>query len=414
MYIFPRVFRSNTTETVYLRCDGAADVEIKLQPMEKYLIPHSKMRIDEEERYAFSPMKNEGNGLFSFEYAFQDEQKYSVRIKFDGEITSSSVYALDADLFSLRAFKGDTHVHTCRSDGLKPPFETVCDYLSRGYGFISVTDHHQYAPSLEARDVISPLTDAITVLRGEEVHNAPMGYIHIVSLDADSSIGQVIDNDPDYVDARVNEILSCRSLDGLKHPYTAAYRIFVANEIRRAGGISVLTHPLWDAYGEYNMDTDELVYHLKNKTFDAFELLADDDFYGNGDNLQVALYYELASQGVSTSLLGSSDCHTTEAEYSFFNRHFSLVFSDNVKNLPSAIKNGMCVAVNRRSDSDFFVFGDFRLVKYARFLLTAYYPQYSALTSRLSEILLREKRRTEELEGIEDSIRELNNKFFHP
>ena len=74
----------------------------------------------------------------------------------------------------------------------------------------------------------------------------------------------------------------------------------------------------------------------------------------------------------------------------------------------------MCVAVNRRSDSDFFVFGDFRLVKYARFLLTAYYPQYSALTSRLSEILLREKRRTEELEGIEDSIRELNNKFFHP
>ena len=171
MKIFPRIFRSNNVQTVYLRYDGEIVPEIKLQPMEKYLIPHDKMRIDEEERYPFFAMKKERDGIYSYEYAFQNEQKYSIRIRLGEDIVNSSVYALDNDLLDLRPFKGDTHIHTTRSDGKKPPLETACDYRAAGYDFIAITDHHEYAPSIEAQNEISSRTDEFTVFRGEEVHN---------------------------------------------------------------------------------------------------------------------------------------------------------------------------------------------------------------------------------------------------
>jgi hypothetical protein len=192
--------------------------------MEKYLIPHDRMRIDEEERYPFFAMKNEGNGLYSYEYAFQDEQKYSVRIRLGEDIVNSSVYALDDDLFALRPFKGDTHVHTTRSDGKKPPFETACDYRAAGYDFIAITDHHKYEPSIETQKEISSRTDEFTVFRGEEVHNGPMGYVHIVNFGGKSSVSRIIDDKPEYVRERVAEIMSSSALKHLKHPYTAAFR----------------------------------------------------------------------------------------------------------------------------------------------------------------------------------------------
>lgn len=414
MNLYPRIFKAKAIGKIFFRYTGDVLPEIKVQPMEKYLIPHDKMRIDEEDRYPYYIMTKENEGLFSYCYEFLHEQKYSVIIRINGEtVLSSHVYALENDLYSLRFFKGDTHIHTTRSDGLKSPLETACAYRAAGYDFIAVTDHHQFDPSIETINEISSRTNLFTAFRGEEVHNGSMGYIHIVSFNGQSSVSKIIDNDQEYVKARINTILAENNFEGLSHPYTAAYRIFVADEIRKAGGIPILTHPLWDAYGEYNMDMDELAYHLKNNTFDAFELLADDDRFGNGDNLQTALYYELASKGVKTSLLGASDCHDTDGELSYFNRHFSLVFAPDAKEIPNSVKKGMCVAVNRRSDNDFFVFGDFRLVKYARFVLNSFYPEYAALTSEHAKALAEsDGTRTEKIIQTENVINDFTKMYF--
>ena len=250
-----------------------------------------------------------------------------------------------------------------------------------------LTDHHRYAPSLEARDAIAPLTDTFTVFPGEEVHNKDMGYVHIVNFGGKSSVNNIIENDPDYVKERIAAIAEAVTLPENVDPATTCMRLFITEEIRRAGGLAVLAHPFWNTGGEYSMESAEMVYHLKNGSFDALELLASDDHNGNGDNLQVALYYTLRDEGVRTPILGASDRHDPEKPTSLFNRHFSMVFAKNPADIPDAVGRGMSVAVNRRSDDDFFVFGDYRLVKYARFLLGEFYPHYATLTAAHADAL---------------------------
>ena len=47
------------------------------------------------------------------------------------------------------------------------PFEVACHYRAAGYDFISITDHHLYAPSLEAKAEVENLTKEFFVFKGE-------------------------------------------------------------------------------------------------------------------------------------------------------------------------------------------------------------------------------------------------------
>ncbi len=40
-------------------------------------------------------------------------------------------------------FKGNTHAHTCLSDGILTPDELVSRYASHGYSFTAITDHRR-------------------------------------------------------------------------------------------------------------------------------------------------------------------------------------------------------------------------------------------------------------------------------
>ena len=53
-----------------------------------------------------------------------------------------------------------------------------------------------------------------------------------------------------------------------------------------------MAHPCWEAYGEYNMQMEDLVYLWKNGKFDALEVLAGCDTppSNNGNNLQTAIW----------------------------------------------------------------------------------------------------------------------------
>ena len=170
--IFPKVFKAGERQKVYLKCpslknDTVGVVTIKIQPMEIYGIPHTeKYRIDEETRYSYEAMFREKAGLYSVEYSFAQEQKYDVKVELNGaRIYRSQIYAVAEDLVGINGYKGDTHLHTNRSDGQGEPFDVGCAYRAAGYDFIAITDHHKYAPSLEGKEAFEALTEQFTVFR---------------------------------------------------------------------------------------------------------------------------------------------------------------------------------------------------------------------------------------------------------
>ena len=412
--IFPKVYSSHSTSRVSIKLSeySGEKITIKIQPMEAYSIPHTPVfRIDEEDRYPYLAAQGE-NDLRDVDFSFIEEQRYSVRVKADEEIIYHGyLYALDEDLSGLTAYKGDTHLHSCRSDGEGTPFEVAVAYRAANYDFIAITDHHRYAPSLEAREQLSPLTDLFTVFPGEEVHNKDMGYFHIVNFNGSSSVNDIIETDDEYVEGEIERILKSASLPENVDKRSMAYRIFVSEHIRKCGGVSIFAHPYWDVFGEYHCQTSEAVAHLRRGDFDALELLAGCDRTGNGNNIQVALWADLRADGVRIPIVGASDSHSTTKSNSLFNKQFSIVFARSAEEIPDAIKAERSVAVLRRSDSDFEVFGSFRLVKYARFLLDEYLPLRLPLAVRHAEALA--KRENKDIQTIEEELRSLDRLFFN-
>ncbi len=416
--VHPKVIKSYSTERIYVEFneEPTDSVVIKIQPMEQYGIPHTeKFRIDEEERYLYVEMKKESGIKYSAEHTFIGEQRYSVRIKIgNSRPLEAYVYAVNEDYAALRPFKGDTHLHTNRSDGEGYPFEVACAYRRAGFDFIAVTDHHKMPPSKEARDAIGSLTSHFTVFVGEEVHNKSMGYFHVINFGGTESVNTLIETDDDYVTRGLAEIKNSTVFPPEVDADNCAYRIFIANEIRKKGGMAIMAHPYWDCYGEYNAQTEDVRFLLKGGYYDALEVLAGCDRTGNGNNLQAALWADLRAEGARIPVVGASDSHSTTNKHSLFNKQFSVVLAKDVDDVPNAIKNELSVAVNRRTGADFYCIGGFRAVKYVRFLMEEYYPEYEPLTAAHSEALARGRKDgvTEELRAAEKAIDEFNSRFF--
>ncbi len=417
--IFPKVFKADCNQTLFVSviCDELIDsslLEVKIQPMEKYAVLHTPLyRIDEEFRYDYMPLNDEGNGLYSVNYNFIGEQQFTLKIKYDGSvIRNTHIYSVEQDLAQLKSYKGDTHLHSCRSDGEETPFEVACNYRAAGYDFIAITDHHKFEPSLEAQREIKALTDLFYVFSGEEVHNKDMGYFHIINFNGESSINDIIETDDAYVESEINRILSSYDLTQLSDPRCVAYRIFVAEHIRKANGVAIMAHPFWECYGEYHMQTEEFIYHWEKGHFDALEVIAGCDGTGNGNNLQEMLRCDMLAQGYKIPVVGSSDAHTTVNKCSIdkFNNQFTIVFAKNFDTIPNAIKNGCAVAIERRDDSDYRVIGSFRYVKYARFLMQEFYPTYATLCCQHANAL--KEGNIQKINFAETEINDFISKFF--
>ena len=411
--IFPKVFAADKAQRIFIKLSEpvatGASVKLKVQPMESYGIEHTpRYRIDEEERYPYVEAKREGEDLYSLEYDFFSEQKYNVRVKIDGCNLGSRqyVYSVGNDLLRLNPLKCDTHLHTCRSDGDGTPFEVGISYRSKGYDFIAVTDHHKMQPSLEAKEQFAALTDKFFVIRAEEVHNKGMGYFHIINLGGEFSVNEIIEAEDGFAEREVERYLKDEYPEGTT-PYICAYRRFVSDMIRRGGGVAVMAHPFWECFGEYNMPSRDVRYLLKSGCYDAVELLAACDQNGNGNDMLIALWQEILYEGVRVPVLGASDSHNATDSDTLFNKQFSIVFAEGEGDVLEAVKQGRTVAVRMRDVADFTVFGSFRLVKYARFLLDEYFPEYvrlaanhaSALMEKDNAVIAAAEREIEEYQG---------------
>jgi hypothetical protein len=188
-----------------------------------------------------------------------------------------------------------------------------------------------------------------------------------------------------------------------------AYRIFIAREIRKCGGLAIMAHPMWDVEGEYHTQTSEILYLWEKGEFDALELFAgcDSIFYGN--NLQLSLWTEMRANGLTIPVVGVSDAHNFDNPLSLFNKSYTLVFSKDFDSVPEAIKSEQSVAVYDFTDKDFQCAGRYRFVNYARFLLTHYFPPYAVLTTAHARALATGN---EDIAKTEKDIIDFQNHFF--
>jgi hypothetical protein len=176
-----------------------------------------------------------------------------------------------------------------------------------------------------------------------------------------------------------------------------------------------MAHPYWATFGEYHMQTDDVVYLWRNGHYDALEVIASCDGNCNGNNLHEALRTELALEGISIPVVGASDAHTLNPEKAdeHFNIQFTIAFAKSPKDVKDAILKEKTVAVFSRSEHDFHVVGRFRYVKYARFLLDEYFPLYTRLTAEHAQALsLAKNGDLSALASAEESINAFKKKFF--
>ncbi len=414
---YPKAVAANRRHTLYFRLSGdlpAEGIQVKVQPMEIYGVSHAPDYWSHHaDRYSWSDLTCQGDGLYTAEVDFAAEQRYSLKLRCGEDIFYSGyAYAVEPDLGALRPYKGDTHLHTSRSDGTSPPFETACAYRANGYDFIAVTDHGRYYPSVDLAAELKPLTDRFYVMPGEEVHPKGGSYFHIISLNADRHITEVFEQRPEEVETGIRQILDTRDFSGLPDPRAAAIRIFIASQIRAAGGVAVMAHPFWESGDEYNMQPVECRYHLRNGDFDVLELLGGNDDTGNGNNLLELVWNDLRTEGVCVPVIGSSDAHNIVfwSDYDHFSRQFSVVLATGYDDLADAIKEGRAVPVRRESDKHFRCLGDYRYAKYARFLMGEYYPGYIALCATHAEALA--NRDAAAIAIAEKTIADYQEKFY--
>ena len=109
-------------------------------------------------------------------------------------------------------FKGNLHCHTTNSDGRLTPEECKAFYVSRGYDFLSITDHRKLSEATH-------MEDGMLILCGMEMdYNLPGEVIHLVGVG-------------------LNEEMA-------KHDVSRNPQTYI-NLVNRYGGKAILAHPAW-------------------------------------------------------------------------------------------------------------------------------------------------------------------------
>ena len=349
------------------------------------------------------------DGYLTLRASFPREGMYQILL-LDGEggkpAAELRVYALDGDMRGRYPFRGDLHMHTCRSDGHDDPFTVCANYRAHGYDFTVISDHNRYYPSLEAREKFligpddeSPIT-GLLVVRGEEVH-LPLNAAHYVNFGSSFSINALVspskneekagtdprwrssDGNPPPVmsEDEFKEMIRERAKKIDREPESERLSIAVAEWIyemvQKGGGLGIFPHPYW-LCRSMQLSEDFVYYFYKRKPFDAFEVLGGENYFSH-NGFQTAFYYEQRALGLDYPIVGSTDSHgSTERNRNAFICS-TVVFSpsNTTRGLIDSIKEKMSVAIDTIS-AEYRIVGDFRLMKYASFLMENWYPLHDA------------------------------------
>ncbi|MBQ8088678.1 MAG: hypothetical protein IJ234_09725 [Clostridia bacterium] len=311
------------------------------------------------------------------------EDSYIIELYIDGiEAEKLEIYALEPDLFSLNAYRGDNHMHTWMSDGKDSPMYMAAMSCRRGCDYCLITDHHKYEPSLIAKRFYEGTGVDFLVIPGEEIHS-PDNPVHIISIGGRESVNAWWREDDREYRAAVREAIA--EVDDTLLPedrYTAAACQTVFDRIRAVGGVSVLCHPHWvlsqtHALNEHEDVTDYLMDHRR---FDVLELIAGGAFEV-GTQMQISYYHDRPTMPI----VGSSDAHGCFLDQ-LEPHNYTICFAESltVEGIQKAIRSGLTVGGNENK-----LYGEYRLVKYAYFLKRCFFPRHEALRDRVGVWMLR-------------------------
>ena len=285
-----------------------------------------------------------------------------------------AVYSLYPDLYGMRCYKGEVHCHTFDSDGIQDAMHTVGNYRSAGYDFMAITDHFTSFASEKAMRVFGNAPVDMTLMLGEEVH-VPAESIHIVHLGGRESINEYFRRHREEAYAEVAKIEADLQLPEGINANDYAWRIFISRKAKEFGGLSYLTHPFWVWSNVYFVGVPATKQLLRESVHDALDL-RDDDM-----EAAVALWAELRAEGIRIPVVGSTDSHRSNPDNPNLAAKggYTLVLAPDrsTASILAAIRDDRSLCVSTKSDE--FVYGPFRLVKLARFLLDHYYPMYKKL-----------------------------------
>lgn len=341
------------------------------------------------------------NGVLTLKHFFKGEQQWTIKItskdyekhlnnklidgwaphwnflKGVGEFgVTLSVYSVYEDLYKKRVLRGDLHVHTNHTDACNSPWRVASEYRRVGYDFIAISDHNLYDIGRYAREKFDFKTE-FQILTAEEIHNGYNGHLHIVNIGGKKSINEMYINEPEMVEQEVeslkNEVEIPDGLDEKEY----LHRFWIYKKVTETDGLVIFPHPYWFVKGErWHCSPKMSEAILKNGLCDAFEIISGNPSSQN--NLQVALLNEMRAHGVKVPVVGSTDCHNVLNNVTPFNTASTFVFTEN-SDVQDGIRSGFCVAAEHPHNEPTRLYGDYRLVRYARFLEDNYFPIHANL-----------------------------------
>ena len=320
------------------------------------------------------------DGVIRFPYTFDGEQEHLILLS-KGDVSKGElhVYSLEEDLYALMPLRGDFHGHSYRSDGNRDPSALAGHYREQGYDFFSLTDHNRFYPGGEIDEVYSGVRLGISRVRGEEVHS-PDSVVHIVHVGGNESVCEQYISERDAYNEKIAECLT-RVPDNIPEKYRLRYAkaMWATDAIHAAGGLAIFPHPYWKPNPSkvHNVCDEFAKILLMSGMFDAYELIGGMGQIGR--NRSVALWGDLRADGLKIPVVGSSDVHILCGATTFPDC-FTICFAEKNENdsIIDSVRRGNCVAVEAVGDEhkrQYRCFGSLRLVSYAQFLLTYYFPE---------------------------------------
>jgi hypothetical protein len=440
--IFPKVVLVGTENVITVQPLGLhaafnAEHEYTLRV---YKVDQSNPAIYPERggRYEFKA-KPDADGCLRFSALLDGEGEYYVNIHADPGANcfcTLSIYALESDMAGRIPYRGDLHMHTRRSDGSEAPATVAANYRGHGYDFTVISDHSRYYPSLEAQAFWGDLTD-LTIVQGEEVH-LPLNDVHYVNFGGSYSINALVK--PTHNDEQGDDIAR-RSIDGnAPEPMTKAEFEAMIREraksvpieheserlsfavlewtyehMQKNGGLGIFPHPHWLCQ-MMHLPEEYTRFIYEKAPFDAFEVLGGENYYQH-NGFQVGLYYEMRAKGIDHPIVGSTDSHGSTEH----NRNAlicsTIVFAkeNSTAALVSAIKEKYSIAVDTIS-TEYRLVGDFRLMKYASFLMENYFPLHDLACETegyyMNRYIAGDKRAEAVLKEIKGQIPDMQKKYF--
>ncbi|HOT92845.1 MAG TPA: hypothetical protein PLJ78_17665 [Anaerolineae bacterium] len=386
--IYPKIVRAGRETTITIR-PLFDHVRAAIATPEVTLYPAEGGRAQTAQMPPVTLAPTEMDGVLQVRHHFECEQEYTLLIgNREKPLAETRLYALDDDLFTRRPYKGDLHIHSYRSDGKESPAYVAGAGRRIGLDFMAITDHRQYAPSLEAIRAFENIPIDLRLYPGEEVH-PPENPVHIINFGGSFSVNDLFKGEAYRREVQaIADTLTDFPPDMDRYPYAACVWCF--DKIREGGGLAIFCHPYWYTRHRYDVPEALTTLLLDRQPYDALELIGGyHPFEFESNMLQVARYHDERARGKSIPIVGVSDAHGCETG-ELFGWYYTIVFapSPDLPDLVENVKSLYSVAVEALPGQTPRAHGPFRLVKYAQFLLREVLPLHDALCIEEGRLML--------------------------